>query len=237
LLSIQGGILNKNIMQVSTRELSLSLRPSAQKWMRSAFGLLLEKKIISFNPQERQKARKRKPIIIPSRAAVKKLLTDSSLRERIACWLGAVCGMRIGEILALTYADVSKDWISVSKHITPDGVQDGLKRGLQRRIKMPRDLFSLLDVEKLGTSLPIIANARTGAPLSLGYTSQGILRTILDSYGIKRFHDLRHFAVSRLAERGVDILKVSRMIGHANVSTTLNIYGHLFGETIDLDFD
>lgn len=237
LLAADSHFLKKNIMQVSTRELAQALTPGAQRWIHAAFNLLLKKKVITFNPQQKPKSRQRKPITVPRKAAVKKLLTDSPTRERIACWLGAVCGMRIGEILALNYADIDEKFIQVRKHITPEGQQAGLKRGIQRRVKMPRGLFSLLDPALIGTSSPLIANARTGSRLGLGYSNQGGMSKLLAAHDIKRFHDLRHFAVSRLAERGTDILTVSRMIGHAHVSTTMDIYGHLFGDTPDLDFD
>ncbi len=43
-----------------------------------------------------------------------------------------------------------------------------------------------------------------------------------------RFHDLRHTYASIMAALGVDVFKVSRWMGHANVSTTTSIYTHLF---------
>jgi integrase len=45
------------------------------------------------------------------------------------------------------------------------------------------------------------------------------------------FHALRHSHASALIASGVDPVTVSRRIGHANVSTTLNIYSHEFAET------
>lgn len=42
-----------------------------------------------------------------------------------------------------------------------------------------------------------------------------------------RWHDLRHFYASACAEVGIDIHKVSRWMGHANVSTTDAVYTHL----------
>ena len=42
-----------------------------------------------------------------------------------------------------------------------------------------------------------------------------------------RFHALRHTHVSLLIDARVDILKISRRLGHDKPSTTLNVYGHL----------
>lgn len=102
---------------------------------------------------------------------------------------------------------------------------------------MPRELFALLDKNKLGSSETLICNQFTGACLATSYGTQGVLVRTLNDYGIKRFHHLRHFAVSRLANKGVDILKVSRLIGHSNIKTTMDVYGHLFGEVVEMDLD
>ena len=41
------------------------------------------------------------------------------------------------------------------------------------------------------------------------------------------FHSLRHTHASLLLAAGVPMLTVSRRFGHAKVSTTLDVYGHL----------
>jgi integrase len=43
----------------------------------------------------------------------------------------------------------------------------------------------------------------------------------------KRFHDLRHTTVKHMLANGVDLLTVSRRLGHTRFSTTLENYGHL----------
>jgi integrase len=42
-----------------------------------------------------------------------------------------------------------------------------------------------------------------------------------------RFHDLRHTSASLMLNNGVDILVVSRRLGHSKPSITLDVYGHL----------
>ncbi|MDP9225589.1 MAG: site-specific integrase [Actinomycetota bacterium] len=42
------------------------------------------------------------------------------------------------------------------------------------------------------------------------------------------FHELRHTAAALMIDQGADHLQVQRRLGHANVSTTLGKYGHLF---------
>jgi integrase len=42
-----------------------------------------------------------------------------------------------------------------------------------------------------------------------------------------RFHDLRHTFASLMISNGEDTVRVSRLMGHAHASFTLNVYSHL----------
>lgn len=44
-----------------------------------------------------------------------------------------------------------------------------------------------------------------------------------------RFHDLRHSAVYVLRKGGCDVKDIQAWLGHSDVTTTLNIYGHVLG--------
>ena len=43
----------------------------------------------------------------------------------------------------------------------------------------------------------------------------------------KKFHSLRHTHASMLINAGVDILTISRRLGHSKAAITLDVYGHL----------
>lgn len=46
-----------------------------------------------------------------------------------------------------------------------------------------------------------------------------------------RLHDLRHtFASHLIVDLGLDVAQVSRMLGHARITITLDIYTHLFDD-------
>jgi integrase len=42
------------------------------------------------------------------------------------------------------------------------------------------------------------------------------------------FHALRHTHASGLIAAGIDVLKISRRLGHGSPNVTLGVYGHLF---------
>jgi integrase len=53
--------------------------------------------------------------------------------------------------------------------------------------------------------------------------------------GVKqiRVHDLRHSHASVLLNNGVNILAVSKRLGHSSIKTTLEVYAHLMKESDD----
>jgi integrase len=54
-------------------------------------------------------------------------------------------------------------------------------------------------------------------------------RRVCDAKQLPRvsFHALWHTHVSMLIRRGVDILTISRRLGHSKASVTIDVYGHL----------
>ena len=78
---------------------------------------------------------------------------------------------------------------------------------------------------------------RNGTPLSQRNVQQSALTRAArvagldDHAGCLRFHDLRHtFASHLIIDLHLDVVQVSRILGHASVSTTLDVYAHLFDE-------
>lgn len=54
-----------------------------------------------------------------------------------------------------------------------------------------------------------------------------IVGAAIDDAGTLNWHALRHTAASQWIRRGADIFSVSRRLGHASASFTMDVYGHL----------
>ena len=68
-----------------------------------------------------------------------------------------------------------------------------------------------------------------GQPMSHSNLMQRGFFPALQRAGIRRirFHDLRHTFASLMISNGEDIVRVSRLMGHATASFTLNVYSHM----------
>jgi integrase len=82
---------------------------------------------------------------------------------------------------------------------------------------------------KIETDTLVFTDAN-GQPLK-PHTVSRAWRRVIEAKTLPRvtFHALRHTHVSVLIREGLDILTISRRVGHAKSSVTLDVYGHLMG--------
>ena len=68
-----------------------------------------------------------------------------------------------------------------------------------------------------------------GRPMEVGNLLRRSFRPLLEKAGGRRirFHDLRHTAAPLVMGRGVHPKVVSEMLGHSQVSITLDLYSHV----------
>ena len=67
-----------------------------------------------------------------------------------------------------------------------------------------------------------------GTPLDARNVTR-LLQAALERAGLprQRFHDLRHAYATLLLEAGEELAVVSKMLGHADLGTTADVYAHL----------
>ena len=145
-------------------------------------------------------------------------------------------GLRIGELLALTPADIDLDakTLSVTKTFqTIDGrevVTEPKTPKSRRTIEMPPKLAEML--KGYMAALYNLAPDDRLFPFTKSYFHHQ-MRKGCEACGLEkiRLHDLRHSHASLLINLGYPVLVVSERLGHEDVETTLQTYGHLYKTT------
>ena len=146
-------------------------------------------------------------------------------------------GLRVGELLALRWADVDlkKGTITI-KRACHDGndvngktcrIEDTPKTASSRRtIPLPNQILQLLKKHKLhNKSEYIISN--DGKPIYVrSYQRSFDLLLKKLKIGHRGFHSLRHTFATRALECGMDVKTLSEILGHKNPTITLNRYAH-----------
>ncbi len=150
-------------------------------------------------------------------------------------------GIRIGEICALTWEDLDADngIIYVRKTIQRIYVIENGERKTEllldspktknsiREIPISRDLLRMLKPFKkiVNPNFFVLTNdAKPTEPRTYRSYYKNLMKK-LDIPEIK-FHGLRHSFATRCIESNCDYKTVSVLLGHSNISTTLNLYVH-----------
>lgn len=142
-------------------------------------------------------------------------------------------GMRIGELLALTFEDVdlTARTININKSyqrlkgrdiITPPKTPKSI-----RVISIPP--FLAEDIQDYLDSLYDYDPQTRLLPVTKNFLEREMQRGVKLS-GVKkiRIHDTRHSHASLLIELGFSPKEIAERLGHENVETTLNTYSHLY---------
>lgn len=72
-----------------------------------------------------------------------------------------------------------------------------------------------------------------GEPINPGYVTSHFPKVLKENdFPAIRFHDLRHSAVYALRKGGCDAKDIQSWLGHSDITTTLNIYGHVLSNDL-----
>ena len=157
-------------------------------------------------------------------------------------------GLRIGEALALSWRDVLWNRKALSVHGTlirlssepgTSYVQSSPKSRTSKRIIPLSDtaLSTLRDLyKKTNTHYDLIFAQPSNPLLPYSYSSVEFhTRRLCKLLGIpyKGMHAFRHTFATNCYERGCDVKILSKLLGHADVGITYNIYIHLYGDALE----
>ena len=145
------------------------------------------------------------------------------------------CGIRAGELLALTLADFDfeKGTVSISKSYQRiekrDVITEPKTPKSNRVIKMPD--FLTEEIQAYVKQLYGVDKHARLFPITKNYLHREMTRGA-DKAGVRRIriHDLRHSHISLLIEMGYSAVAIADRVGHESINITYN-YAHLFPST------
>ena len=194
------------------------------------------------------------PIYKPSIPKQELLIFSKEEQRRLECFLlnnlnnttvgiyiSLHTGLRIGEICALTWNNVDLENLTIKirhtiarvKHISEEFneksqliIDSPKTKSSNRDIPISTSLLSVLKaVKKDSINKFVLSDTDTFIkPRTYEYRYHQILNKC--NLPALNYHALRHTFATRCIEAGVDAKSLSEILGHANVSITLNTYVH-----------
>ena len=159
----------------------------------------------------------------------------------LGIYISLSTGLRIGEICALKWNDINitEGTITVSRTIERIYMIEGEKKHTElvisspktrnscREIPMSKELLAIVKPLKkiVNDNFYVLTNDEHPTEPR---TYRNYYNGLMEKLGIPRlkYHGLRHSFATRCIEAGCDYKTVSVLLGHSNISTTLNLYVH-----------
>lgn len=151
-------------------------------------------------------------------------------------------GIRIGELLALTWDDIdfSRNVLQITKTVYKKRDKLGLwslcidepkTKSSVRTIPLTNHIVKILKKDRKNAASKYVVETKKGGQMPTR-SYQYIFAKLTSKVDVRNlnFHALRHTFATRALECGIDVKTVSDIMGHQNASVTLNCYAHCLME-------
>ena len=201
-------------------------------------------------PEERPRPPRRPRGRVLGREEVARLLESCPPAGRLMVETALYSGLWISELLGLIWGDIdfAAGLIRIRAQLSRAHRGEPARRvapktaASVREVPLVEQLAHLLAAHKQATPFAAPSDwvfaTRRGTPHGHRNIAQRVLRRAADAAQLNgddwpplRFHDLRHtFASHLIVDLGLDVAQVSRILGHARITITLDVYTHLFDD-------
>lgn len=230
--------LDEGLSQKSVKDILIVLKMVLRFGVK--YNLIAHRQIDIRFPTERE----RQEVEVLSKANQRKIMEfvkSNFTFQNLGIYICLSAGLRIGEVCALTWDDIDAEQgvIYVNKTIQRIYYVGGIERRTEviidtpksknsiREIPMTRDLLRIIKPLKkvVNSSFYVLTNSTAPTEPRTYRNYYKRLMKQLDIPALK-FHGLRHSFATRCIESNCDYKTVSVLLGHSNISTTLNLYVH-----------
>lgn len=208
-----------------------------------AFEYACDMEYIEENPcirvrRTKAETKKIEAFTIEEQRAIEAEISRSDDRRLHGILLCLYTGLRIGELLGLTWNDVDlgRGVIKITKTVYREKNDSGTwqlcvdtpkTKASDRIIPLPEYITDMLRQDYETAQTPYVVENKKGERMSIR-SYQYIFENLTERAGVRKlnFHALRHTFATRAIECGMDIKTVADIMGHQNASITLNRYAH-----------
>lgn len=230
--------LDEGLSQKSVKDILIVLKMVLRFGVK--YNLIAHRQIDIRFPTERE----RQEVEVLSKANQRKIMEfvkSNFTFQNLGIYICLSAGLRIGEVCALTWDDIDAEQgvIYVTKTIqriylvgemekhTEVIIDTPKSKNSIREIPMTRDLMRIIKPLKKVVNGSFYVLTNSAAPTE-PRTYRNYYKRLMKQLDIPalKFHGLRHSFATRCIESNCDYKTVSVLLGHSNISTTLNLYVH-----------
>ena len=168
-------------------------------------------------------------------------VADSPDGRKLGIRLCLEAGLRIGEVCGLRWEDIdfTSGLIHVRRTLQRIYISDGEVHEYLLELGTPKTATSVRDIpirSELRQALRVLRQRSASTDFVLTCSPRPLEPRLYRTYfkgllarqhlPVLRFHALRHTFATRCIESGCDCKTVSVLLGHASISTTLDLYVH-----------
>lgn len=230
--------LNKGLSQKTIKDMLIVLRMILKYGAKKNYCVYSPIDVIFPTDRDRQEL---EVLSIANQKKIMRYVEENFTFRNLGIFICLSTGIRIGEICALTWEDIDIDSgvIHIRKTIQRIYIREKGVRHTELLIDTPKTATSIRDIPMTKDLLSVLKPIRkvvngqyfvltNEAHPTEPRTYRNYYKKLLDKLGIPpiKFHGLRHSFATRCIESHCDYKTVSVILGHSNISTTLNLYVH-----------